>query len=64
MEVGVVGLLDLEEGIEGSLPSRSACRGSWMLPSVASIGLRKSTMMFTRSEEVEVTADDDEVGCG
>ena len=60
VEVSVEGLLDLDVGVQGSLPSRAPSRGSRVFASVPSIGLREGTMMFTRSEEVEVAADNDE----
>ena len=40
VEVSVVGLLDLDEGVEGSLPSRAPSRGSRVFTSVTCIGFR------------------------
>ena len=49
VEVSVEGLLDLDVGVQGSLPGRAPSRGSRVFASVPSIGLREGTMMFTRS---------------
>ena len=64
VEVGVVGLLDLDEGVESALPCGAPSRGSRMFSSVPSVGLQEGTMMFTRSEEVEVATDNDEARGG